>query len=697
MDSILTPESNEQIRELFTNPEYRRMKETFSRVILSNLKFYNSPECSSELITAVEDGVKRGLYDNELYDELHTLVHTKLFPKCAENEKSDFRRDLNRVEQIEPILRKYLDENKVDSYLDVGCNEGSITAAVGDLLGAREVKGCDVVRTKDNYDFDFTLLDPDDPFTLPYPDKSQDVVSAFMSLHHMEELDTMLGEINRVLKDDGVFFIREHDASPKRLSLMLDLMHGFYAMVWNEEQEMKDFTEHFAKYYSRSDLTKLIEGDNRFKNVHLSDIRGAWKYYYAVYVKSPEMSSPEISRKMSKYFQEETLTVEEEEEAIKTAYTLVRNHESYYLPIERAYRSPAIDAIPYFAVTKQIYHGMGYFKARQLYFKAFGRKKGPKTAFFNAEMPGGFIKAALDIWPDLEWRASSFFPREDLMTLDINNPTVRGRTSDGFSFLRDKFGTFENNKERWMIGDMTFGDMKVWLDGDLTNAKSLALLIALSKSKGLVDLYTADGGFETEGDKEDNENMFKLFIGEMLTGTACLAPGGTLIVKTFGGLHPITHYVVATCKKFFNKINLHKPFMSRKTNMEFYVILRDRNEEPLNLSLKEIQEFLDISLMSNTERGQNEFEDVYPDNLPFLPEPSESDMKKINRYALQLKQNRFAARQQLLDIGLEHTKTFNEAKQLITDRLVRKTADDYLESIGLPRTGKFPSYVTDGR
>ena len=295
--AVLGPASRAQLRQLFTEVRFESMKRLFCRNVLTNLKLRSAPGCAARLVARVEELVRAGLDDTAAYPLLHQLVHDEIYKspeylRAAADYGEEYNRAKNRVEQIEPLLRRFLDGRVVRSYLDVGCNEGSITAALGTLLHAEAVHGCDVLAPPpgDPPAFTFALLDPADPYRLPYADASQDVVSAMMSLHHIAELDRTLAEIHRVLRDDGIFIVREHDCDPPSLALLLDLMHGFYAMVWSPEPEMPDFATHFSCYRSRAALTACVERPAgaavpRFHCVHQTEPLGAWRHYYSVFVK----------------------------------------------------------------------------------------------------------------------------------------------------------------------------------------------------------------------------------------------------------------------------------------------------------------------------------------------------------------------------------------------------------------------------
>lgn len=276
------PNSDQQIQQLYLNPKYQGVKQLFNKAILTDLKFRKTPNLANKLIFAVEKAALSKKLDSEIYKEIHDLVHNVLF-KSTEYQKDEFSREKNRTDQLKPIFNKII-KNKIISYLDLGCNEGKITNAVGKLLNAPIIRGCDVIKTQNEYEFEFTLLNPNDPYTLPYENASQNVVTAFMSLHHIEQINKTLNEIHRVLKPNGIFLIREHDCSPPELELLLDLMHGFYAMVWSNPPEMNDFKTHFSHYYTKINLLNLIE-KNGFKLIYQDQPRGAWRYYYAAFRK----------------------------------------------------------------------------------------------------------------------------------------------------------------------------------------------------------------------------------------------------------------------------------------------------------------------------------------------------------------------------------------------------------------------------
>ena len=284
---ISTPKSNNQFKQLFTDPDYDALKTTFCKKILTDLKFRHSPNCARRLISRLEKLISEEHTDNEIYDDLHNFVVNDLYKSTEYKNQlaNTWSRAQNRADQIEEILSRLLKGKEINSYLDIGCNEGSITQSIGELTGAKKIIGVDVFEPKNPPSgVEFILLDKKNSYHLPFENESQDIISAFMSLHHIEKNHITLNEVHRLLKSEGIFLIREHDCTPPELSVLLDLMHGFYAMVWPEVREMDNFRKHYAHYITKTDLITLISSCG-FELITETEPVGAWRYYYSLWKK----------------------------------------------------------------------------------------------------------------------------------------------------------------------------------------------------------------------------------------------------------------------------------------------------------------------------------------------------------------------------------------------------------------------------
>ena len=206
------------------------------------------------------DIVSRGvsesqLKDGTIYAQLRQAFH-QCRPKAAvvgtSNRTNPQRSADSRAKDIASILSQARRSNAVSpsfapaAYLDVGCDDGMITAAVGNMLGCKYIHGCDVVPLSVAMAPQDLVYHHYDGINLPFGDACLDVVTANMSLHHMHDASAVLAGVFRALRPGGVFIIREHDCRDELESMVLDVLHGLYALVWSDPQEWPQFCEEAA-------------------------------------------------------------------------------------------------------------------------------------------------------------------------------------------------------------------------------------------------------------------------------------------------------------------------------------------------------------------------------------------------------------------------------------------------------------------
>ena len=159
------------------------------------------------------------LSDGELYDVGSIFFvdsvkeNTQDMDKRYWNEKYWVRHmrddDLNNIE--DNWVEKYGDTVNQHSgkLLDLGCGVGQYSDYFADK--GFDVTAADISERALEYlserlpSVDTVCLDMTEP--LPFSDKSFDVVFANLSIHFFSEKDTenLIGEIRRILKDDGIF------------------------------------------------------------------------------------------------------------------------------------------------------------------------------------------------------------------------------------------------------------------------------------------------------------------------------------------------------------------------------------------------------------------------------------------------------------------------------------------------------------
>jgi len=174
-------------------------------------------------------------------------------------------RTSSRLKGVLPQLYKLCPKNDIYQYLDFGCAEGGLTEGFGKAFGLPKARvlGCDVVPVEAK-NFTFSLVEAGKP--LPYQDKRFQVVTANMSLHHVQDPRAALEELNRVLAPGGVLVIREHDCRGSEIRSFLDAVHYLYAAVINDEvkaESLEDLGEKLPDtvgcYRTADEWTAIIE------------------------------------------------------------------------------------------------------------------------------------------------------------------------------------------------------------------------------------------------------------------------------------------------------------------------------------------------------------------------------------------------------------------------------------------------------
>jgi ubiquinone/menaquinone biosynthesis C-methylase UbiE/ASC-1-like (ASCH) protein len=161
----------------------------------------------------------------------------------------------------------------LEEFLDVGCAEGGLTIAIAGAIGLTDpskIHGCDILPVPpdalDTRLFTYTQACSTD---LPYDDRSKQVMSCIMSLHHFHDWDKSASEVFRVLAPGGILVIREHDSTGPAFAAFLDVVHYVYAGVVGSEIALRpgcasaDFEECrrqlTAHYRTRDEWRTLLQ------------------------------------------------------------------------------------------------------------------------------------------------------------------------------------------------------------------------------------------------------------------------------------------------------------------------------------------------------------------------------------------------------------------------------------------------------
>jgi ubiquinone/menaquinone biosynthesis C-methylase UbiE len=170
---------------------------------------------------------------------------------------------------------------ELNSLLDYGCANGTITMELAKQLNINKIYGADIVPIK-NVDFNFILLDKNN--LMPeIKDNSIDFINASMVLHHISNINETLQEFKRIISLDGILVVRDHDCNNNSFSTFLDILHGLYSLVWSNPIEDPKFVEEYkANYKSYKEWDRLLWSFG-FKKIYFLYKKSNINAYYAVY------------------------------------------------------------------------------------------------------------------------------------------------------------------------------------------------------------------------------------------------------------------------------------------------------------------------------------------------------------------------------------------------------------------------------
>eukprot|EP00088_Acartia_fossae_P014570 TRINITY_DN17817_c0_g1_i3.p1 TRINITY_DN17817_c0_g1~~TRINITY_DN17817_c0_g1_i3.p1 ORF type:complete len:596 (-),score=173.53 TRINITY_DN17817_c0_g1_i3:140-1708(-) len=189
-----------------------------------------------------------------------------------------------------------------------------------------------------------------------------------------------------------------------------------------------------------------------------------------------------------------------------------------------------------------------------------------------------------------------------------------------------------------------------------------------------VDLVTADGSFDCQGDPAKQESLVSILLeSEIYTALSVLSDGGSFVIKMFTMFESETvcmMYLLSVC---FAQIDVFKPATSKEGNSEVYVVCRDFKRVPW------LDKYLD---------GVKDVYGNFPDDKSLfsredIPDSFIDQIKKSATLFLQLQEN---AIENNLHYYLE---PMNAGDQKDLTEIQRQVADHYINHYGVE---EIPNY-----
>ena len=188
-----------------------------------------------------------------------------------------------------------------------------------------------------------------------------------------------------------------------------------------------------------------------------------------------------------------------------------------------------------------------------------------------AEGPGGFVQAIIQYRKKYKFNVDN----DKIFSITIHpekgqnimmNKSFMGYYSKNHSDLICQFKTCTKNTAKKYTGKS---------NGDLTEMKTINLFQKeiVSKSTG-VDLVTADGGFLWTDENYQEQEAYKLILGEIITALKVLNKDGSFVLKVFDTFTTTTNKMLYILGSFFKEMYIYKPYFSRDSNSEKYIVCK---------------------------------------------------------------------------------------------------------------------------
>jgi ubiquinone/menaquinone biosynthesis C-methylase UbiE len=236
----------------------------------------------------IEDILKDATIGNDVsvYRKLRT-IHEQYNPNTSFDRGAQRIKDLNSFRFFD-----LLDITPEFKYLDFGGANGELTVAIAKYLKLNkeqvfvsDIKSWFNTENISEYTKNVTLRYLTTSL-LPFEDNSLNLVSAFQVFHHIKHMDMTLKEINRVLKEDGILLIREHDCDSIATRTLIDLDHSLREMSTSDIENLDFLHTYTDDYYSMKNMTNLIVKYGFVeKQMNYQPPKGTTRYYYKVFIK----------------------------------------------------------------------------------------------------------------------------------------------------------------------------------------------------------------------------------------------------------------------------------------------------------------------------------------------------------------------------------------------------------------------------
>lgn len=277
-----TINSNRQISSLIELSRTKRGMTIYHRLLqLLSRKIY-----VQDYTTFLNKFINKDLTDDEVYSILKKYQRKPKYQKGGKSNKKNVilaartyeecNKNTLRAQIYYDIISTYILKKdkkfKLDNYLDYGCGSCVITKVLGEALDLpyNKIFGADIpawgeYTREERKKLPIKIIDLKENQKLPIKTSQFSLVTAFMVLHHVKNLELMLLELNRIIKKGGYLILREHDCINYADFMLADIEHMLFQKVVRDEPKAKE--NYYAKYYDWVEWGYMLD-KHGFKCIH---------------------------------------------------------------------------------------------------------------------------------------------------------------------------------------------------------------------------------------------------------------------------------------------------------------------------------------------------------------------------------------------------------------------------------------------
>jgi len=206
-------------------------------------------------------------------------------------------------------------------------------------------------------------------------------------------------------------------------------------------------------------------------------------------------------------------------------------------------------------------------------FDLIDLKKSNFVSAHLAEGPGSFVQATM--WYRDKYAKKGLSDGDKFHCITLHSDTKDEHVPEVEKEFIDYYG--KEKRQRFILHEthskkVADGSPKKH-NGDITDSKTIDLFAAEFK-KEKADFITADGGFEWKNENTQEQEAYKLVLGQIITAVKVQEKGGNFVLKIFESFTDITIKFIAVLKSFYKEVHIVKPLMSRKSNSEKYLVCK---------------------------------------------------------------------------------------------------------------------------